>query len=95
MKYLWTCSYNGGITVINENGMIVKELNEDNGFPTNSIRNMALDGFGNIWATSNEGLVNIVGEKYVVHNMDDGFFSNRMHGISINSNGLIWVEMIF
>ena len=57
---IWTCSYNVGITVINENGMIVKELNEDNGFPTNSIRNMALDGFGNIWATSNEGLVNIV-----------------------------------
>ena len=89
---LWICSYNGGITVINENGMIVKELNEDNGFPTNSVRNMALDGFGNIWATSNKGLVNIVGEKYVIHDMDDGFFSNEMHGISINSNGLIWLS---
>ena len=88
---LWNTSWNQGI-IVTKNGEIVKRLNTETGFPTNSLRALAIDNFGNIWATSDIGLINIVGNKFIVHNESSGFIKNSMHNISINENGLIWVS---
>jgi len=88
---LWNTSRDNGI-IITKDGQIVKKLKAETGFPTNTVRALEIDSFGNIWAATNIGLINIVGNKYILHDKSAGFINNDMQNVSINENGVIWVS---
>ena len=94
-----TTDYENNLWVNNGDGLykikdekIIKRYNKESGFPTDNIRDVAIDNFGNAWVATDVGLINIVGDKFLVYNQKDGFINDDMHALSINASGLIWVS---
>ncbi len=94
-----TTDYENNLWVNNGDGLykikdekILKIYNKKSGFPTDNIRDVAIDNFGNAWVATDVGLINIVGDKFLVYDKKDGFDNINMYALSINANGLIWVS---
>ena len=89
-NYLWASTWGGGIYKIKDN-QIIKNFNTSTGLPTNNVRDLEIDSFGNLWGTSSQGLISIAGSSVEVYDQDDGFISNDMYNIEIDNNNTIWV----
>jgi signal transduction histidine kinase len=77
-KYLFGTSRNG-IVLCDGNGRILKEINQSNGLPTNTVLGLSLDNQGNAWLALDNGI------SYIALNSPFTFISK---GQGINNYGL-------
>ena len=89
-NYLWASTGGDGLYKIKDS-QIIKTFNTSTGFPTNNVRDLEIDSFGNLWATSPMGLISIAGSSVEVYDENDGFISNDMWNVEIDNNNTIWV----
>ena len=84
---LWLSS--NGLSKI-KNQHIIKNYNISNGLPTSLIRYLTLDGFGNIWGTTEKGLFSINNDEVITYK--DKFVESKQNfwKISIGKSGTVW-----
>lgn len=80
-----------GIKVIGENG--ISHLNESNGLPANSIRDIYIDAQNNIWmGTYGKGIIVKTNEGYFAVNQSHGLFDNLISSINEDQQGYLWMS---
>ncbi len=58
-KRLWIATLGGGISVLSEDELQYKRINESNGLPNNSVYGFLNDDKGNLWLSTNNGICRI------------------------------------
>lgn len=81
---LWVGTFGGGINKLipaklGRKGESFKNYSEKDGLPSNVIKGMLEDNYGNIWVSTNKGLsrFNIKSEKFKNYDVNDGLQSNE------------------
>ena len=88
---LWAGTYGGGVYKIKDN-KIIKKYTTNDGLPSNDVRTLELDNFGNIWGTTEKGLFSLSGEKITIYGSQNGFASDNMWNVKISNQNTIWVS---
>ncbi len=84
---VWFGSLNGGIFQYNGSSWVVHE----SALPTNDIRIVQADSFGNIWAGSNKGISKWNGTTWsVIDSTNSELQSNQISSIAIGADGSKW-----
>lgn len=76
---LWVGSQNNGIFVVDPAAQSTKQLNLDNGLPSNYISSMVIDNLNQLWATTPSGAARIQ-----IDNLDDIRVFNKRDGLAGN-----------
>ena len=88
---LWVGTGGGGLYKIKDNKIIKKYMMAD-GLPSNDVRVLELDNFGNIWATTRKGLFSLSGNKITTYGTKNGFVSDDMFNVKISKQNTVWVS---
>ena len=72
------------------NGKIKKQLKIKDGLRSNSINNIDIDSFGNIWISTNSGLSKYDGRKIFTYTKDDGLPTNEIKSLITDERGFVW-----
>ena len=84
-KYLWLAAYQEGIVRWDKLKNIYKIYSEETGLPSATIYNIRPDKLGNLWISSNAGLImfNTATEKFKLFNKEDGLQDNEFNRFAI------------
>ena len=88
---LWVSTGDDGIYKIRKD-KIIREYRVSDGLPSNKIRKLDLDNFGNIWGVSDKGLFSISDSTINIYDKLMGFVSNDMYNIKVDNKNTIWVS---
>lgn len=83
---LWVASIDAGVQKLTERGS-----SRIMGLPSRSIYALHLDGSGDLWVGTDEGLAHVTENGTRVLTVDDGLGSNSIVEIEDDSQGTIWV----
>lgn len=93
---LWVGTYGGGISIFNKNNRLIKILNTDNHFFSNSINSLYIDSNKRIWIASRNGVGLIKDSsnpnKYEVYDYRHGLEDLFIRAIYEDNNKNIWIS---
>ncbi|MFT3739898.1 MAG: two-component regulator propeller domain-containing protein [Breznakibacter sp.] len=93
---LWVGTYGGGIAVFDRNNRKIAELNEANGFCSNSISHLYLDSHGSVWAATRNGIGYVADTGYPyrfeLYNDKHGLKETHVRAIQEDKTGNIWIS---
>lgn len=77
-----------------ESNLVVKQWNNQTGLPQNTVFDIDKDAIGNLWISTEEGIVRFDGSKFKVYNggTNPDFYSNLFNMLSASPNGGIWAS---
>ncbi len=88
---IWIATQDAGAIRWNPETNEILQLNDKNGLPTNHIRKVIKDRWGNIWmATSAGGLVKYLGKQFVHFDSENGLKGDYVYSVCESTNGAIW-----
>lgn len=92
---IWIGTTDNGLNLLDYNADSIKVFQKKDGLPSNAIRGIAEDRKGNIWVTTNRGMVSFVPDsmKFTTYTTEDGLNSNEFYSRSIlrSTAGAIYV----
>jgi len=90
-NYIWVGT-NGGLVRLDKTTGSMTFYNRASGLPDNDVLAIAIDGQGNKWIGTWEGLAKFDGENWTVYNKSNsGLLDNRVLAIAIDGQGNKWI----
>lgn len=93
---LWLGTLGDGLFVFQEDGELIAEFNEENGFCSNSVNQIFRDREGGLWIATYEGLVHFPEPEelgtFDVYDRKNGLFNSNIRAIQEDALGNIWVS---
>ena len=86
---LWIGTENQGILEI-KNEKLKKIYTMQDGLRSNSVIDMSLDNYGNLWIATNRGISMFNGKIFKNYTESDGVPNENVDGISVDKNGIVW-----
>lgn len=88
-RNLWIATQGEGLIQLS-NGKIKKQLKIEDGLRSNSINNIDIDSFGNVWIATNSGLSKYDGRAIYTYTKDDGLPTNEIKNLITDERGFVW-----
>ena len=86
---IWIPNDNGLAKIKNQH--IIQTYSMKNGLPSNDIRDLILDNFGNIWGIISKGIFSINNDKIIVYDQRFNDSKKNFSRIKMSENGIIWI----
>jgi len=88
---VWIGTNSGLFVRSKSSGSIILTYSMENGLPSNTVNDVVVDAFDNVWVATSNGLAKFDGASWLIYNTSSGLPYNSIKEITIDQSGNIWV----